>query len=66
MPSPTPTSTSASTPDFELSLLAFPKAVPELRHALSRHPHGIPTPTYNSAQANCSATSSGTSVREPP
>lgn len=29
-------------PDFELSLLAVPKAVPELRHALSRqahHPH---------------------------
>ncbi|MGW7088816.1 ATP-binding protein [Streptomyces sp. NPDC054871] len=27
-------------PDFELALLAVPKAVPELRHTLSRHPYG--------------------------
>lgn len=44
MRDPLPTSPHASTPDFELSLLAFPKAVPELRHALSRHPHGTPHP----------------------
>jgi anti-sigma regulatory factor (Ser/Thr protein kinase) len=27
-------------PDFELALLAVPKAVPELRHTLSEHPYG--------------------------
>ncbi|MFD4632114.1 ATP-binding protein [Streptomyces sp. NPDC058284] len=27
-------------PDFELALLAVPKAVPELRHTLSGHPYG--------------------------
>lgn len=35
-----PAPTSASTPDFELSLLAVPKAVPELRRTLSEPPHG--------------------------
>ncbi|MGW5864860.1 ATP-binding protein [Streptomyces sp. NPDC055239] len=44
MQDPTPTPTSAPTPDFELSLLAVPKAVPELRRTLSRHPHGSPHP----------------------
>ncbi|MGW6027514.1 ATP-binding protein [Streptomyces sp. NPDC055099] len=32
------------TPDFELSLLAVPKAVPELRRTLSRHSYGGPHP----------------------
>ncbi|MFF1694494.1 ATP-binding protein [Streptomyces sp. NPDC058257] len=44
MPDPAPTSTHAATPDFELSLLAVPKAVPELRRTLSSHPHGSPHP----------------------
>ncbi|MFE6164556.1 ATP-binding protein [Streptomyces sp. NPDC056486] len=43
-PAPTSTSTPAPTPDFELSLLAVPKAVPELRRTLSEHPHGSPHP----------------------
>lgn len=39
-----PPLTSPTSPAFELSLLAVPKAVPELRHALSRHPLGSPHP----------------------
>ncbi|MEU5897693.1 MULTISPECIES: ATP-binding protein [Streptomyces] len=39
-PGPAPTVTSLPAPDFELDLLAVPKAIPDLRRVLRTHPYG--------------------------
>ncbi|MFI1679298.1 ATP-binding protein [Streptomyces sp. NPDC020607] len=44
MQEPPPTQTHTTPPPFELSLLAVPKAVPEIRRTLSEHPYGSPHP----------------------